>query len=583
MISTDCIDQIKAAADIVDVIGEFVKLKQTGPNFTGLCPFHAEKTASFTVSRAKGIYKCFGCGKSGDAVNFLNEYKNINYIQAIEWLADRYKIEIERENKIAAIPQPRLEKLSKETIQYFEGRGISNNTLLRFGITETTEWMPKINAEARAICFNYFQNDELINIKFRAKNKDYKLNKNSKLIFYNIDAIANDDDCIIVEGEVDCLTMHEAGFYNCVSVPNGAETRSMEYLDNCWQYFENKQKVILFTDNDEPGIKLRDELARRIGKEKCYRVEFPADCKDANEVLLKHGKQGVQMLIENARRWPIEGVLTIDDLFLDVVNYYENGYPKGYDAGIPEFDSLITFSTGQFTTITGSPGSGKSEFVDYITTSLARRHQWKFAICSFENPAAIHVTKLMEKFIGLSFNFRKDPTHRINKKQFDDGIYLTDKYFQFVNISQTDITIRGILNKCRELVTRMGIKGIVIDPWNYLEHKIPDGQTETQYISECLTLIKDFCMKNDTHLFLIAHPRKLMKDQKTKQYAIPTMYDIAGSAHFFNKTDNGISIHRDFSSNLVDVYIQKVRFSWLGKIGYTSFNFNTLTRQYIVV
>lgn len=580
MISADCIEQIKSAANIREVIEPFVKLKKNGANYVGSCPFHNEKTPSFTVSESKGIYKCFGCGRSGDSITFLNDHQNLNYIEALRYIAEKYHIPIEHDQKEFIKPLPRLEKLSPETIKYFQNRGVSNNTLLRFGITETVEWMPKANKEVRAICFNYYKDEELINIKFRAKDKDFKLNKSSQLIFYNLDAIKNEDICVIVEGEIDCLSLYECGIYNCVSVPNGAEHRRLDYLDHCWQYFENKTQVILFTDNDEPGNKLRDELARRIGKDKCYRVEYPADCKDANEILIKHGKMQILSIIEQARRWPIEGVLTMDDLFQDVCNYYENGYPKGYEAGIGEFDDLLTFAGGQYTTVTGSPGSGKSEFVDYISTQLARRHQWKFAVCSFENPAAVHVTKLMEKFVGLSFNFRKDSEHRMNKEQFEEGIYMVDKYFQFINISQADVSIVGILQKLRELVVRSGIKGAIIDPWNYIEHKIPEGQTETQYVSECLTLIKEFCLKNDVHLFLIAHPRKLVKDNK-KQYPVPTMYDISGSAHFFNKTDNGISVHRDFSNGVVDVYVQKVRFSWLGKIGFASFSFNTFTRQYL--
>ncbi|MBL7739831.1 MAG: toprim domain-containing protein [Chitinophagaceae bacterium] len=578
MISQDCIDRIKSTADAAEVIGQYVKLKKHGNDYKGLCPFHNEKTPSFTIHNNR--YKCFGCGRSGDVIQFLNDHQNLNYIQAIELLAKKYSIEIETRSKEFVKPIPRLEKLSPETIQYFEKRGISNNTLLRLNITEAIEWMPKVQKEVRTICFNYYKDGELVNIKFRAKDKDFKLSKDAQLIFYNLDAIKDDDTAVIVEGEIDCLSLHEAGIYNVVSVPNGAESKRLEYLDNCWQYFENKQKVIIMTDNDQPGLLLRDELARRIGKDKCYRVDIPADCKDANDILIKHSKQGLAAIIENARRWPVEGVLNMEDLFTDIVNYYEHGYPKGYSAGIGEFDDILQFSTGQYTTVTGSPGSGKSEFIDYITTSLAKNHGWKFAVCSFENPAAIHATKLMEKFMGRAFDFRKDPDNRMNKEQFEQGILYVEDYFQFINISQADVTIDGILSKMRELVVRFGIKGAIIDPWNYIEHKVPAGQTETQYISETLTLIKEFCIKNDVHLFLVAHPRKLIKDQKTGQYPVATMYDVSGSAHFFNKTDNGISIHRDFSNNVVTVYVQKVRFSWLGRVGWACYSFDTLKRQY---
>ena len=387
---------------------------------------------------------------------------------------------------------------------------------------------------------------------------------------------------IIVEGEIDALSIYECGIHNVVSVPNGASVKgeiNLEYLDNCWQYFENKERIILFTDNDEVGIKLRDELSRRLGRDKCLIITFPEGCKDANDVLLKHGKLMIQSMIEQAKPYPIEGITSVEDVYDQVLDYYINGYPKGFEAGIGEFDELISFSGGQMTIVTGSPGSGKSEFIDYISTSLSRRHNWKWGVCSFENPTAFHVTKLMEKFCGLSFNFRKDVSHRMAEQDFKEAIIFTDDYFKFINIAQVDVTMGGILAKMTELVLKTGVKGIIIDPWNYIEHKIPAGYTETQYVSECLSLVREFALKTDTHVFIIAHPKKLMKDNNG-QFPVATMYDISGSAHFFNKTDNGLSVHRDFTNNITTVYVQKIRFSWLGKIGYTSFNFDTFTRQY---
>jgi len=578
------IEEIKARANITEIISQYVKLKKAGPNLTGLCPFHSEKTPSFTVSESKGIYKCFGCGKTGDVIQFLTDNNGLNYIQAIKFIAEKYNILIEEEKKSYEKPVERLEILKPDTIKYFESRGITNNTLLRFNITETTEWMPKSQAETRAICFNYYKDETLVNIKFRAKDKDFKLSKNAELIFYNLDALKDETTAIIVEGEIDCLSMYEAGFYNVVSVPNGAGTGSqqLKYLDNCWQYFEDKTQIIIFTDNDEPGKNLKEELARRLGKDRCMFVDYPAYCKDANDVLLKHGKPMLQSMIEQAKRWPIDGITVMEDVYQEVCNYYLNGYPKGHEAGIGEFDELLTFTGGQMTVVTGTPNSGKSEFIDYIVTSLARRHNWKFTVCSFENPTSIHVTKLMEKFVGLSFNFRKDPSHRMQQQEFEEAIYLTDMYFSFLNIQQADITVQGIITKLKEVVLKTGIKGVVIDPWNYIEHKIPPGYTETQYISEALTLFKEFALKTDIHLFIVAHPKKMVKDN-TGQYPPATMYDIAGSAHFFNKTDNGISIHRNFTDDTVTVYTQKVRFSWLGKIGYTRYKFDTFTRKYIQI
>jgi twinkle protein len=442
--------------------------------------------------------------------------------------------------------------------------------------------MPKAQAEVTAICFNYYRDEELINIKYRANDKDFKLAKNAELIFYNIDAIKDTQSVIIVEGEIDALTLYECGYYNVVSVPNGAGN-NLQYLDNCYKYFENKTNVMIATDNDEPGNNLREELARRIGKEKCYKVLYPDDCKDFNDVLVKHGKAIVANVIEHATCFPIEGIHTMEDMYEDVKNYYENGYPKGYESHIPVLDEFITFAGGQITMITGVPGSGKSEFLDYIMTKLSMNHRWNWGVCSFENqPSAFHVTKLQEKVTGKAFNKRDDPEYRLNEDEFRYSIGVINEHFSFININKVDVTVDGIIDKARELVHRKGIKGLIIDPWNYIEHKVPPNQTETQYISESLTKFKAFALLSNIHIFIVAHPTKIAKSKDTGEFEVPTLYNISGSAHFFNKTDNGICIHRSFKPPfLVTCYVQKVRYSWLGRIGNAAFTYNINTRQYI--
>lgn len=587
MISPESIELVKLKAEITDVVGAFVALKKNGSELVGLCPFHDEKTPSFKVSKSKGIYKCFGCSKSGDPIQFLMEFKKLGFMEAIKWLANRYNVELEevKVNKEYIKPTARLQKVSDTTLKYFEdSRGISNNTLIRFGITESSEWMPGHEGNVTAICFNYYRGDELVNIKFRAAKKSFKLSKDAELIFYNLNSLEGQQECVIVEGEIDAMSLHEAGVYNVISVPNGASKGNLklDYIGNCWEELAGMKKITVMTDNDEPGVGLMEELARRLGTERCFKVTYPEGCKDANDILLKHGAEVLKSVVSSAIQWPIDGVFDMMDLYNDVLNYYQYGYPEGYKVGLSEFDEYCSFMQGQYTTVTGVPGSGKSEFIDLIMCLLAKKHGWKFAVCSFENqPSSIHVSKLMEKIVGKSFAFRKNPAHRINEKEFNDGVEVIAEHFNFINISQIDISLKGILDKAAELVQRKGIKGLLIDPWNYIEHKIPAGQTETQYVSESLTMIKSFALKYGVHVFLVAHPTKVQKDKGTGKYDVPNMYSISGSAHFFNKTDIGMTVYRDFDNNLVTVYINKMRYPWLGKIGYTSFTFNTDTRQYI--
>ncbi len=586
MISENSINLIKSTMVTVDVVGSQISLKKKGVDYVATCPFHNEKTPSFTVSPSLNKYKCFGCGKSGDGISFLMEHNKMTYIEALKWIAEKNNIEIEEVNQRKTIskPAPRLEKLSKEFIEYFETkRGISNNTLLRFGVTEALEWMPKAKKEVKTLCFNYFQDEKLINIKFRAANKDFKMVKDAQLIFYNIDAIKKEKEVYITEGEVDCMSLHEVGLYNSISVPNGgsvSQTQKLEYLDNCYQCFNNIDKIVLFVDNDVTGIKLKDELARRFGYSKCFIIEYPDGCKDANEILLKHGKDALLNIAQNAKPFPLYGEVPMDEMYEDVADYYINGYPKGVTCGISEqFDKHLTFYGGQLTIITGIPGSGKSEFIDAIMTSISKKYGWDWGICSFECEPKIHVTKLAEKFTDKSFDFRVNPEHRMNPTEFEYAIGMIDKHFHFMNLNKIGLTIEQIIDKAEEFVLRYGIKGFLFDPWNCIETDV-EGEDTTNLVLKRINKLIAFLDKYKVHGFLVAHPTKLRKDLKTGKYEIPTLYSISGSAHFFNRTHNGMSIYRDFESGVVDVYIQKVKHSWLGKLGFCSFNFNTYTRKY---
>lgn len=587
MISQETIEDVKQRMDVVEIVSAFVKLKKEGSNLVACCPFHNEKSPSFKVSKAKQIYKCFGCGKTGDAIAFVREHEKVGYPEAVRIIAALLNIEVRDEGPKPVYQRPKHSPtpVLNGMVEYFKGRGISEKTVQAFGITQSVEWMHKAQAQVPVINFNYFLNGELINVKYRGEGKDFKLAKGAELIFYNLDAVKDSKAVIIVEGEMDALAIHEAGLTEVISVPNGAaksgSNSNLKYLDNCAGLFGQYEQIILAVDNDEAGRQLREELARRLGKNRCLIVDYPEGCKDANDVLMKFGKAGVVNMITNAAEFPIEGIMDMDQMFDEVQDYYMNGYPKGVRVGIPGFDDHVSLMPGQYTTITGTPGSGKSEYTDLIMCRAAANHGWKFAICSFENqPSSLHVTKLMEKFSGKAFAHRMNPDHRMSHDEFHHAANMVRHHFTFININQIDVTLDGILEKAKELVFRLGIHGLLIDPWNYIEHKIPAGQTETQYVSESLSKIKAFCLIHGVHIFLIAHPTKMPKDKTTGKYEVPTLYSISGSAHFFNKTDNGLTIYRDFATGIVDVHIQKVRYSWLGKVGCTSFTYCVDTRQY---
>lgn len=490
---------------------------------------------------------------------------------------------VEKHKKEFVKPSPRLEKLGKKAIEWFESdRGISNNTLIRLQITEAKEWMPQYEREVLVICFNYYRNEELVNIKFRGPEKSFKMAKDAELIFYNLDALRDQDEAVIVEGEIDCLTFHECGVYNSVSVPNGANRGSMklEFLDNCWTSFEGKKKIVIATDGDDAGMELREELARRLGKERCYMVDYPEGCKDANEVKVKFGKDAVLNLLTSAREWPLEGIKTMDEMFDTICDWYERGYPPGDQSNVPGLDKFLTFAPKQITTITGIPGHGKDEYSNWILALLAMNRGWKIGDCGFEEEPEQTVTKLIEKITGKAFDFRKDSANRMTVQDFEHGIRIVDSHFHFYNTEEIDTDIDSILAIADRLVFKHGIKGLRINPWNWIENNT--GIEGTEYVSLVYSKIIRWARLRGVHVFIVAHTTKIKKD-KNGIFEVPNLYDISGSAHFYNKTHNGMTAYLDFNKMIFTIYIQKVKQSWLGQRGFVSYKFNVLTRQYEVL
>ena len=464
-------------------------------------------------------------------------------------------------------------ELTDKAVKYFESRMISQNTLVKMKVYSDTEYMPQFTKAVPVICFPYFLNDKLINIKFRGAQKSFKLVSGAELIFWNIDTLLKSDEVIIVEGEIDALTLIQAGFENTMSVPNGAN-KNLEYLDSCIEMFAGIKKIYIATDQDTKGIELKSELIRRLGPERCYVVSFK-DCKDANEYLQKYG-DGIKDVIRDAKPVPVKGIVEMNTIYADIRNLYEQGIQEGSKIDQPIIDDTISWETSRLAIVTGIPGSGKSEFVDYIVAKLNIKHGWKAAFFTPENyPLKFHYAKLYEKLIGKKFS-----QHKSNELEWDMAYdYIRNNFFYILN--EEDFTVKSILDSAKILVKTRGVKVLVIDPYNKLEHKYTDS--ETQYISRFLDQIIQFAKFNDILVFLIAHPKKMSKtDGKIE---VPSLYDISGSANFYNKTDYGITVHRKTDSdnvmiNEVNVYFQKIKYKHLGKQGIISLNYDYETGRF---
>jgi len=453
-----------------------------------------------------------------------------------------------------------VEEVSTNVEKWFEGRGISKNTLKALKVTEGQEFMPQTGQNENTIHFNYFVGNQLINVKYRDGRKNFKLFKGAEKVFYNINNTVGYEYCVIVEGEMDALSLYESGIHNAISVPNGAtlNNNNLDYLDNCIDYFTDKEKIIIAVDGDEAGQALQAELVRRLGAEVCYLATFE-DCKDANEYLLKYGKEKLVQCITKAKPVPLENVTTFKDIEGEITDFVENGFKPGFQIGLQNFDSIFSTYTGQFITVTGIPSSGKSDFVDQMVVGYNNNYQWKTAFASPENaPTYLHAHKIMRK-VWQDMPTKKDiGTDKWN--QVAD--HVNDNFF-FIDMER--YTLEAVLRKGAELVKRKGIKCLVIDPFNKVRSNDASGDVNV-YTLEYLSKIEIFAKKYDVLVIVVAHPTKMYKDANGR-IEEPTMYNIKGGGEWYDASYHGLLVHRDYENKTVKAKVLKVKFQNLGENG----------------
>jgi twinkle protein len=444
---------------------------------------------------------------------------------------------------------------------WFGTRGISKQTLKDLQVTEGSEFMPQTGKQENTIQFNYFIGDQLINVKYRYGRKNFKLYKGAEKVFYNINSIVGYDTCVIVEGEMDVLALHEAGIPNAISVPNGAtlNNNNLDYLDNCIDYFDDKTRIILAVDQDEPGQMLSKELVRRLGAEVCYLVDFNG-LKDANDFLLEHGVDALKNAIHTARPVPLENVSTLKDVEDELKDFVKNGFKPGYQIGLKNFDQIFSTYTGQFITVTGIPSSGKSDFVDQMVIGYNNNYGWKTAYASPENqPVYLHAHKLMRK----TWQDMPSPGDIGGDKWKEVAEHVNNNYF-FIDMDK--YSLESVLRKGAELVKRKGIKCLVIDPFNKIRDTNAASDDVNRYTMDYLAKIETFCKKYDVLTFIVAHPTKMYKTQDGK-IEEPTMYNIKGGGEWYDASYHGLLVHRDYEAKTTKVKVLKVKFQNLGENG----------------
>lgn len=276
-------------------------------------------------------------------------------------------------------------------------------------------------------------------------------------------------------------------------------------------------------------------------------------------------------------------IRTVGSFFNEFYGLYtDGGLPRGVSTGFKSLDPLYTIRAGEWTLVTGIPGHGKSSWLDNVIVNTARDRHWRWLVFSAENqPVARHAANLAAIYVGRPFG----PSVRARMSQ-EDWLYASaflDTKVQFLEPDEKDCNIAAIL----DVANGLKFNAMVIDPWNELDHARPKTMTETEYISASLSKIRRFTKQKKVHLFIVAHPTKLLRiksgDSDSTAYPVPTPYDVSGSSHWRNKADNCICVWRDVaeSRSETQIHVQKIRFREVGSVGLGKLHYDSLTGEFI--
>mgnify|MGYP003627039729 CR=1 FL=1 len=478
-------------------------------------------------------------------------------------------------------PEPNSEVVPEKTSSlteaqelWLQSRGISPQTSEKCGLTSAKIYLRSRGAEVDCVGFHYINSDGTRATKWRDGSKNFSQTGAARSLWRIEDWV--EGDLVVCEGELDSLSFEQIGV-SAVSVPNGAPSTLSDgsnggkyaYLWDAKSKIENASRIILATDDDDPGRLLSEEIARRIGKARCWRLVYPEGCKDANDVLTQKGEAALKDVLSGATPWPVSGLRDVAEFRSEVMSIHRRGLDHGVKVGIPELDKIFRVCPQTLTICTGIPGSGKSSFLSWVTMQLATRHNWSTAILSAETPPTILLLQMAAIHKSQAYLGKAKMSEPELAQALD---WLKDRY---VILDDSDTSIVSVLERAQAAVLRMGVRCLVIDPFNFLSGSVSGSEEgSVTNINKILVSLKSFAVEHSVAIFLVAHPTKMYR-QGDGKVPVPTGYDVSGSSSFYNVCDAGITISRSGAESIFTMW--KARFPWIGKPGKIEMSFDHTT------
>lgn len=393
-------------------------------------------------------------------------------------------------------------------------------------------------------------------VKFRTtKTKDFwRSPGGTPSLPWGLDSLAeatggDGEHLVIVEGELDKLACHSASEAWVLSVPDGAKANkptedipASEDTTYGWMFSVDGKlrpeiskftKFILAVDTDGPGLILRQDLAVRLGRARCYIPAFPSDCKDANDVIVKHGVDKLAEVLETAKPLVPSRLVSFGDINTE-------GVVRRYSTGWGGLDQHMMIKPASLVVVTGPPGSGKSQWTTCLAANMARVNNWRCAILQFEDDAGRNKEDLHRYAKAWTL------TSDLGRPIEGDPIAWVNRMFLTVppSESEEDYTLDWIREVIGEAVKRHGCKLVIVDPWNEVEHIWDKSLTETLYTRNALRQIKRWARQLQCVVVVVTHPSKTAAVNKAS-IDDWSLYDIEGSNSWNNKADHGVIIYRE--------------------------------------
>ena len=425
-----------------------------------------------------------------------------------------------------------------------EDRKLDAELLVAMGVKAVDH--PQLGAAA---ALPYRREGKTYACKFRGiAEKSWRSSQGVTRSLFNEDCLrGGDGPVVITEGEIDALSVIQAGYTRAVSLPDGwtEEGGKRQVLIDAEAQLRAAPYVIVAGDADDVGASLPRTVANVLAGQDVRFVTWPDGCKDANDVLVNFGEGELAKRLTEAKRLdPAGGFITgISDL-------PPMPSRRVLRVGMRPFDYVLAFEVGTMSVGTGTPGSGKSTFTTFAAYHVAQNEQIRVGVMGFET----HPYRTRDQLARL---YAKRPWDDLSAQQRQDFTAFADNHFRIVH-RRFDGDDKHNLGWLRSMIYTLAVRDecklIIVDPWNEIEHLPEPGESMTSYINFALQQLRQWAAQFDTHICLIAHPRKMPTDGGNMR--CPTGYDIADSAAFFNKPALGFSVHREVDEEAGEAWVR---------------------------